>query len=72
MDATIHYVTIGLVDFEARPGPLLRYELEEAMGDAGIAHVIDIETQILEEWEDSNPLNFSDKSSEEFKRLFNK
>lgn len=72
MKAKIHYVTVGVVDFEGLPTSCITYELNEALGDNGIAHVISIETQELEDWEDSNPLNFSDKSSAEFKRLFNK
>ena len=72
MDAKIHYVTVGVVDFEGLPTACIVYELNEVLGDNGITHVISIETQELENWEDSNPLNFSDKSSAEFKKLFNK
>lgn len=72
MDAKIHYVTVGVVDFEGLPTSCITCELNEALGDNRITHVISIESQELKNWGDSNPLNFSDKSSAEFKKLFNK
>ena len=72
MKAKIHYVTVGVVDFESLGENVVKFDIEQGLRDIGIGHVISIETQELENWEDSNPLNFSNKSSAEFKKLFNK
>lgn len=72
MDAKIHYVTVGVVNFESFGENVVKFDIEQGLRDIGIGHVISIETQELKDWEDSNPLNFSDKASAEFKKLFNK
>lgn len=72
MEVKIHYVTVGVVNFESLGENVVKFDIEQGLRDIGIGHVISIETQELENWEDSNPLNFSDKSSAEFKKLFNK
>ena len=72
MEVKIHYVTVGVVNFESFGENVVKFDIEQGLRDIGIGHVISIETQELENWEDSNPLNFSNKSSAEFKKLFNK
>ena len=72
MEVKIHYVTVGVVNFESLGENVIKFDIEQGLRDIGIGHVISIETQELKNWGDSNPLNFSDKSSAEFKKLFNK
>ena len=72
MEVKIHYVTVGVVNYESLGENVVKFDIEQGLRDIGIGHVISIETQELENWEDSNPLNFTDKASAEFKKLFNK
>jgi len=68
----LHYITLGIVDFEDLILESLQERIEDSTGSSALATVISVETQELEAWEDSNPLNFENTSAAEFKRLFNK
>lgn len=70
----VHKLTVYVLDFDGLGSDGVKETLENQRypNHCISPNVLSVETREIGEWEDGNPLNFSDKAPAEYERIFAK